>query len=96
MLRAAEFQNRGFPQLGASATQRGHLHRYANGCGTREEARELPGAIDFVFDNRNFGGTLHAASRPADATAHCCGAAHTYRQETQCSGDEECTSDTKN
>jgi hypothetical protein len=55
MLRVAKFQNRSFSQLGSAAAQGCHLHGHTNRRRTGEKARELLGAIDFVFVYGNFG-----------------------------------------
>jgi hypothetical protein len=55
MFCAAKLQNGGFSQLGATAAQRDYLHGYANGRGAWKEARQLPGAIRFLFAHDDFG-----------------------------------------
>jgi len=54
MLRAAKFQNSGFPKLRPSAAEGGHLYGDANGSGTRKKARELRGAIQLGLADGSF------------------------------------------
>jgi hypothetical protein len=63
MFGRAKLQNSGLSQLGATAAQSNHLHWYANGSGTRKEARQLARATRFLLADRNFRRTLHAAPR---------------------------------
>jgi hypothetical protein len=54
MLRAAKFQNGGFPKPSPSAAEGGNLHRDAHGRDTREKACELRRAIQLALADGSF------------------------------------------